>query len=233
MEEITKELNESKIGLLCLTRDNVNSEWILFEAGALSKTLEKSRVCPILFGIKPTDLSAPLNQFQATEIECEDFRRLINDINNCLEEEKRLPEKTIQTVFNKWWPDLEKELNNINTEVSKPDQPIRGDREILEEILQLIRRQETEKVRRIHPRISPKAIMDLLEGYINLHDQEVNNTGGYQDTLNLLKEIHVPIQHIIRRSGLITDKNRELLDRFQDLSFKAISKEKDDEDMPF
>ena len=227
-EEITKELSESKVGLLCLTRDNINSNWILFEAGALSKTLGKSHVCPILLGIKPTDLSAPLNHFQATEIECEDFRKLINGINNCLENNK-LPEKTIQTVFDKWWPELEEKLNDINKEILEPGQPIRDDREILEEILQLIRRQESERKRRI----SSRAIIDLLEKYINLHNQEMNNIGSYQNTLDLLKEIHRPIEYIIERSGGITDKSGELLDRFRNLSYKAINQEDDDKDMPF
>lgn len=228
MEEITKELNESKIGLLCLTRDNINSPWILFEAGALSKTLEKSRVCPILFGIKPTDLSGPLKQFQATEIEREDFRKLIIVINNCLEGNK-LSEKAIQTVFNKWWPDLEEALNNISEEISQPDQPIRTDREILEEMLQWIRKQETRG--RVY-KIPSILITRLLERYINLHDQEMNNVNSSQDTLNSLKEIHGPIESIIRRHGRITSENNELFDKFQNLSYEAIGEEIDDEDVP-
>ena len=42
--EISKELETSNIGIICLTRDNTEKPWILFEAGALSKSLEKSRV---------------------------------------------------------------------------------------------------------------------------------------------------------------------------------------------
>ena len=228
-EEITKELSESKIGLLCLTRDNINSNWILFEAGALSKTLGKSRVCPILLGIKPTDLSAPLNHFQATEIEREDFRKLINVINNCLEE-KKLSEKTIRTVFDKWWPDLEKELNNISEEISQPDQPIRTDREILEEMLQWIRKQERRG--RVY-KIPSIVITRLLERYINLHDQEMNNVNSSQDTLDSLKEIHAPIESIISRLGRITSENNELFDKFQNLSYETISEEIDNGDVPF
>ena len=166
-----------------------------------------------------------MNQFQATRIEREDFRKLIDVINNCPEDNK-LPEKTIQTVFDKWWPDLEKELNEINEEILEPDQPIRKDREILEEILQLIRKQGPGR----GPRIFPMAINDLLEGYIDLHDQQMNNIGGYQETLDLLKKIHKPIKFIIDKSGRITNKNNELFDRFQNLSYIAINKEDNDED---
>ena len=38
--EIAKELETSNIGVICLTRDNTEKPWILFEAGALSKSLE-------------------------------------------------------------------------------------------------------------------------------------------------------------------------------------------------
>ena len=227
-EEISKELNESKVGLLCLTRDNINSDWILFEAGALSKTLEESRVCPILFGIKPTDLSGPLKQFQATEIEREDFRRLINVINNCLGENK-LFEKTLQTVFNKWWPDLEEALNKINKEILQPDQPIRTDREILEEMLQLIRKQETRGGVRKIPSV---VITRLLERYINLHDQEMNNVGSYQNTLDSLKKIHSSIEYIVNKHGRITSESKEFFDKFQNLSYEAMPEEIDDEDIP-
>lgn len=54
--DIVKELESSKIGILCLTNNNSDSPWILFEAGALSKSLEKSRVCTVLFGLETTDL---------------------------------------------------------------------------------------------------------------------------------------------------------------------------------
>ena len=34
--EITRELKETKIGLICLTKDNLESPWLNFEAGAIS-----------------------------------------------------------------------------------------------------------------------------------------------------------------------------------------------------
>jgi len=54
------ELAQAKIGILCLTRDNLAAPWMLFEAGALSKTLERTFVCPYLLGLRPADLGGPL-----------------------------------------------------------------------------------------------------------------------------------------------------------------------------
>lgn len=65
--DILKELESSEVGILCLTKTNTESPWMLFEAGALSKTLEKSKVCTALFGIETTDLTGPLTIFQHTK----------------------------------------------------------------------------------------------------------------------------------------------------------------------
>lgn len=64
--DVATRLEAAKVGILCLTPNNLHSDWILFEAGALSKTLENTFVCPFLIGLEPTDLEQPLAQFQAT-----------------------------------------------------------------------------------------------------------------------------------------------------------------------
>jgi hypothetical protein len=61
--EISGELATSNIGIICLTRDNTEKPWLLFEAGALSKSLEKGLVCTLLFGLEPADIKGPLTQF--------------------------------------------------------------------------------------------------------------------------------------------------------------------------
>ncbi len=38
--DILTELDSSDIGIICLTKENLEKPWILFESGALSKTLK-------------------------------------------------------------------------------------------------------------------------------------------------------------------------------------------------
>lgn len=139
--DIALELEDSKFGILCVTKDNTEAPWLLFEAGALSKMMEKSLVCPFIFDLKSTDLNGPLLQFQATVFEKDDVRKLMMTLNlSC--GEVGLREELLTKTFDVWWPRLEESLNEIKNE--KIDEPIKEKEkhinyEMLEEILELSR----------------------------------------------------------------------------------------------
>jgi hypothetical protein len=136
---IATELEQSSVGIICLTRENLDSTWIHFEAGALSKQQQNTYVCTLLFDLEPTDVREPLAQFQATRARKDDVRKLISTINNTLGDEK-LPESELSEIFEVWWPKLEERLANIG-ELTTSAAPIRADRELLEEILEIVRSQ--------------------------------------------------------------------------------------------
>ena len=140
--DIATQLEETRFGVICLTPENLEAPWILFEAGALSKTIDKTFVCPYLLDVDPTDIKGPLVQFQAAKANEEDTRKLILTINRALEE-KALPENKVEKAFNVWWPELESGLASIPLP-KETQQPKRQDREILEEILELVRTQTRE-----------------------------------------------------------------------------------------
>lgn len=140
---IASELEQSSVGIICLTRENLDSTWIHFEAGALSKQQEKTYVCTFLFDIEPTDVREPLAQFQATKAQKDDVRKLVFTINGTLGDSK-LPESELSESFDVWWPKLDERLKTIPRSISESAEPIRKDREILEEILGLVRAQARE-----------------------------------------------------------------------------------------
>lgn len=113
LENITKELDNSSYGVICVTPENVYSAWLLFESGALSKTFgeKSSNVCPFLFGVNKSSLTGPLSQFQAAEHSKDDVFGLIKSINARLEipvEDYRL-----EKDFEVWWPKLEEKIQPI------------------------------------------------------------------------------------------------------------------------
>lgn len=134
--EISQKLSTCDIGIICLTRDNLNKPWILFEAGALSKNVKDSRVCTLLFGVNNADLSGPLISIQSTIFEKNDLRKLVATINEAADENK-LEQDTFERVYQKWWPDLELRASTlIKVARDGTTAPQRSDRELLEEILQ-------------------------------------------------------------------------------------------------
>lgn len=137
--EISKELEQSSVGIICLTRANLQAPWLMFEAGALAKSIEKSRVIPLLFDVKPLDLQGPLLQFQAASFKRDDIKKVMKTINAALGEAV-LDSQVLDSVFEKWWPELEAQVRHV-MEAGEPEQEreLRTDREILEEILELCR----------------------------------------------------------------------------------------------
>jgi hypothetical protein len=139
-QEITSGLEESRVGIICLTPDNLNAPWILFEAGALSKT-KGAHVCTLLMGISPGDVDQPLGQFQHTSAEDkDDVLQLIRTINRQANEqgERALAEVVLEEVFEANWPRLSVDLKAAATARPSPRRK-RSDRDVLEEILQTVR----------------------------------------------------------------------------------------------
>jgi TIR domain-containing protein len=187
---LASELEQSSIGIICLTRENLDSTWIHFEAGALSKQQQNTYVCTLLFDLEPTDVREPLAQFQHTRAIKDDLRRLISTINNTLNDLK-LPESELSETFEMWWPKLEERLLPIRDLPSQLG-PIRTDRELLEEILNLVRTQENLREARdddadkftfqyldwlrglIPPDLNPEAAKTLGALLFQLQHQEAN-----------------------------------------------------------
>jgi hypothetical protein len=164
--EIAKELETSNIGVICLTPDNTDQPWILFESGALSKSLDKAHVCTLLFGLDAADIRGPLTSFQATKFVQDDFKRLVSTINSTAGDSK-LDTAVLDSVFDMWWPKLEQEVTGI---LKFPDtgaeRKRRPERDILEEILELTRMNAV----RAHglSRVSTHNIDDLIQNLLQL-----------------------------------------------------------------
>ncbi len=143
--DIAKELEDSTFGILCVTKDNIEAPWLSFEAGALSKTMEKSFVTPFLFDIKRSEVQGPILQFQSTVFEKDDIKKMVKTLNKACDE-AGISDARLDKSFDVWYPTLEESLNKLK-EVSshkgidegKGSEEIGRSSEILEEILELSR----------------------------------------------------------------------------------------------
>ncbi len=179
--ELADQFEKSKFGIFCLTKENLNAPWILFEVGALSKP-KGAHVCTFLLELTPADIEPPLAQFEHTKFEKEDIRLLARTINQTLEKvgERALPEKTLDCVFDRYWPDLEEKLKTIADKAIEDSKLIRGDREILEEILEILRAQE----RRSYIHESAEKMADMRNKSWQFHPSGSSGIQGQQGEPN-------------------------------------------------
>ncbi|MFZ1080510.1 MAG: toll/interleukin-1 receptor domain-containing protein [Candidatus Kryptoniota bacterium] len=163
--EIAKKLEESQVGIICLTRENIHADWILFEAGAISKA-HSNLACTLLIGLKDTDIDYPLKQFQHTQTECEDIRKLVHGINKQLGKTggTLLEEKVLDDLFDKCWPALKNAIDESLKMTHGDTKPTRPTDDILNEML--------ETVRNTNRRLSEEARVEMMSE-ISRHVAEI------------------------------------------------------------
>lgn len=137
--ELASRLTDSSFGILCLTPENHLAPWMLYEAGAMTKTSD-GRTCGLLLdGLTPANVSGPLGQFQHRRMNEAEFTLLLRDVNHRLE--TPLTDESLSLVLRKWWPDINAAyLAAFKAEPATTSRTTRrSDRELLEEILERVR----------------------------------------------------------------------------------------------
>jgi len=134
--ELSKQLGASEFGIICMTRDNVAAPWLLFEAGAISRSLSSGAVCPYLLDLDVRDISGPLGQFQAKKAD----KRSTLDLLNAINQRTQRPVSGLEDVFEAMWPRFEVELQAIPPPKESQTIATRSEAEILEELVSTVRR---------------------------------------------------------------------------------------------
>jgi hypothetical protein len=126
-------LENSNFGILVLTNNNIAQPWIMFEAGALSKHSDNTKITPILFGRNYKDREAPIEQFNYIDyvnnsafIESDEkfingkekdfFNNLILPITRKLYGIKEPSQEQIEQLkdsLDKFWENFEKKIDEI------------------------------------------------------------------------------------------------------------------------
>jgi len=178
--EIALKLEESGLGVLCLTPDNLDASWILFEAGALSKIVDESRVIPYLLEVERVQIRQPLAQFQSELAEKESTWRLLNSINNA--SEVPIKEDRLRATFEMWWPRLEEKLESAKARIrpsnkTAAQKSARDDNAINKSIGELIAVVQGVQAQLSRPErlIPPEYFMHLYAGPQSLSAQDKDN----------------------------------------------------------
>lgn len=212
--EISKELDASKIGIICLTKDNLESSWIMFEAGALSKNIEKSKVVPLLFGIEPSDIQGPLVQFQAAKFSKAEMKKVVKMINSELNE-LSLSVDVIDSVFEMWWPRLEAQIKEAEEKAkSTGNKDLRSERDLIEEVLSLTRELSINRRFERERPVNPRIFDDLISSVERL--TEVVYSNGNIELLDYIRDLQRPLEYLLEESiNSHPSIRKELFSRYQ------------------
>jgi TIR domain len=105
-----KHLSESDFGILCITKQCLNSPWMLFEAGALAGTYRNPRrVVPYLLKMDPGDLNPPLGRFNAVTADKDGTYKMLESLNKT-PAGQLVDERVLKEMFKVFWPEMENVL---------------------------------------------------------------------------------------------------------------------------
>lgn len=178
-QAIAGELESSNFGIICVTPENLNSEWILFEAGALSKSMLDGKVIPLLFGLELSDLSGPLSQFQAQKVEENGISEIVKAINKVAD--NKASDQIVSQLIPSLWPRLQKSLESIS-DTQPSEKHMRPQHEILEELVSGVRGistrlrdidpeiSERNNFKRMHKRLHPTMLQGLTHEFLDSED---------------------------------------------------------------
>lgn len=140
LQRTLENLNKSNVGIICLTPENLSSEWVLFEAGAIYKNYPQSesdnRVCTYLYGLEKTSLEPPLGLFDATEATKEETLELLKDINEMPNGPGR---DNLEKHFDMYWEEFKDRLDDITLGNGEVQEAERSTQDMVKEILEKVR----------------------------------------------------------------------------------------------
>ena len=115
-DSVRGNLSEIDLGVVVVTKTNYEAPWILFEAGALSKSV-RSRMIPLLCDVDHVELSkSPLRLFQSSMVNEADVLAMKQSLNSFAT--TPLTDERLTVAFSKWWPDFHDQFDRL-----KPDAP--------------------------------------------------------------------------------------------------------------
>jgi EAL domain-containing protein (putative c-di-GMP-specific phosphodiesterase class I) len=110
--DVALELDAADFGIICVTPENMSKPWLMFEAGALSKSMKASRVCPLVYSMDVGELGGPIAQFQANKLDEDGIFQVLKAINAAVPE-NRLELSHLKDQFDLLWARLHQRLEAI------------------------------------------------------------------------------------------------------------------------
>ena len=135
-DSVATELQNCNVGIVCVTSENLTSEWLHFEAGALSKSMNDGAVITALLDLDIKDVAGPLTQFQMKKLDkggVLDIARAINSHSG-----GRLDEANLANLVTGLWGVLEERFQQI-PDAGTSTKQTRSRTDVLEDVVMNVR----------------------------------------------------------------------------------------------
>jgi hypothetical protein len=186
-------LEASSCAIVCLTPESLQSIWVAFEAGAISKATggpqaAKSRIWTYMVGLERSEIAlTPFAEYQATTSTAKDTFRLVESINGLSPDPASA--ETLKRRFDQvFWPHFSARLEHART-LKSIDPPRRTGPEpnaLLTEILNSVRAIQ-EELRRAPKNELDRSIMLSSNPLAKLIADELGRRGHFYDNLRISK----------------------------------------------
>ena len=116
------ELKSADYGLICVTRESVQSPQLYYEAGVLSTAV--NYITPFLFDVTPSELVDPLRSFQSVTGGQDDLWNFVSELASILNKnhtENSINLDSLKRLFDMTYPVLQKELNELRVSQKNTD----------------------------------------------------------------------------------------------------------------
>ena len=120
IQNILSKLFVAKAGIFCITEKSLNSNWLNFEAGAISKANnatdanDVNNVISLLIDVPENNFynsGSPLTNFQSVSLTKKNMLKIVNTLNNLTD--NPLSEEILRKAFEANWETFEKEYKKI------------------------------------------------------------------------------------------------------------------------
>ena len=117
-EALRSQSAPAEIAILFLTRENLGRPWVHYEAGQLAAA--SKRVVPYLVDLQPSELPAPLSQFQCVTTNFESNANLFELLATC--DALELERPALASRVQPHWPEFLAQIADLPPETSSPSE---------------------------------------------------------------------------------------------------------------